>query len=104
MSLSRCFTTALRSRRALERTLLPAASAVTGFNKVAEDEARGKLYYAPTAQSQVGHVRHYSKRASRVQMSLQTHIKYSNAIKCHHKSKSQRTYHTASSGSWSLSR
>lgn len=44
---------------------------------------------------------HFSQR---VQMSLRTHIKYSNAIKCHHKSKSQRTYHTASSGSWPLSR
>ncbi|XP_042864547.1 sarcoplasmic calcium-binding protein-like [Penaeus japonicus] len=64
MSLSRCFTTALRSRRALERTLLPVTSTVTSFNKTAEDEARGKLYYAPTIQSQVGHVREYSKRAS----------------------------------------
>lgn len=46
-------------------------------------------------------INHFSQR---VQMSLRTHVKYSNAIKCHHKSKSQRTYHTASSGSWPLSR
>ncbi|XP_071551057.1 sarcoplasmic calcium-binding protein [Panulirus ornatus] len=63
MSLSRCVSSALRSRQALNRVVFPMAAMAGDVTKVAEVDRRTGLCVAPV-QSRVSGVRKYSKRAS----------------------------------------
>ncbi|KAK8743805.1 hypothetical protein OTU49_001275 [Cherax quadricarinatus] len=63
MSLSRCVTSALRTRHALQRLVYPMAVLTREFVKVGGDDGHVDLCL-PVAKSEVWTVREYSKRAS----------------------------------------